>query len=382
MFKKKWLLLGGVVVLFLAISITAVSGNSLSNLFNFKKVDGIKQVQEGVIVDLPTRKDKLEVVNSIDQITAAPTLNLKATAEDKTVYTKHFVAEDTGKEIYIPYVKEQTKDVIIYDPVTTLTSVPIPETDEYLISFDGTIYKTDWENSKLTKFLKDEVNGYEKDVVLSYNGTPIWGTNPIVNPTGTYMLFFSERSVVRGNMNGGMWIKNIKTGDETPTLFEGSGSVVGWMNDTELVFDGIEIVLIDLETGDIQKLVENGAKNVALVKDQLVYQDAPGSLILQSVITGEKTTISSSLINWIGSYQTRGSWIALVNIVRDEDRERSVVLYNIDSKNWKVITSPTNTWIDGAFWADDSTLHIWTSKKGRMDEATYIVNIDEVEVVQ
>lgn len=382
MHKKKWLLVGGVVILVIAISISAVSGKSGFNLFDFNKEDGIKQVQEGVIVDLPTKKDKLDVVNSIDPITAAPTLNLKAKAEDKTVYTKHFVAEDTGKKIDIPYVKEQTKDVIIYDPVSTITSVPIEGTDEYVISFDGTIYKTDWKNSKLKKFLKDEVDGYEKDVVLSYNGTPIWGTNPIVNPTGTYMLFFSERSVVKGNMNGGMWIKNLKTGDERPILLQGSGAVVGWLNDTELVFDGTEIVLLNLETGDLQKLVENGAKNVALVKDQLVYQDAPGSLILQSVITGEKTTISSSLINRISSFQTQGSWIALVNILRDEERERNVVLYNIDSKIWKVITAPTNIWIDGALWADDSTLHIWTSTKGTMDEATYIVNIDEVEVVQ
>lgn len=379
--KKKWLILGVVAILAFSIGIYALQGKSYSELSKFDKVDGIVQVQEGVVVELPTKEDNSEVTTSIDPKTGAPTLKLEAKAKDKTVFIKRFIAEDTGMEVDMPYVKDGTKNIPIYDPINTLAIVPIPRTNEYLITFNGTIYKTNWEEGRLEKILKDEVNGYNKDDVLAQN-IPLWGTNPIISPTGTYLLFYSDRSAINGSYNGEIWAKDLITGNERPLQIQGTGVLVGWLNDTELIFAGIETVLINLETGDVKKLLDNNVTDVQLVKEQLVYLGSRDSLIIESLTTGEKKTITSSLINSIGSIEASGSWIAMTNQIRDEESEFNILIYNIDSNIWKMITSPENTWIDGFYWVNDSTLHVLTSTKGTLDEATYIVNIDEVKVIK
>jgi len=384
--KTKWLLLGLAAMLILTISISSVSADSIFNLLKFKKIDGIKQVQEGILVDLPTRKDKQEVVDSIDPKTGGPTKILTAKSADKAVLKKTLVAEDTGKTIEVPYVKENNKNILIYDPVATLWTVPIPGTEDYLITFDGTIYKTDLINNKLKKFLKDEVLGYKKDEVLShsfaYVGTPLWGTSPSVNPSGTYLLFYTDRSMINDNMNGEMWVKNITNGDEKRVLEIGT-AVIGWVNDTTVVLAGTQIISLNVESGEIKVLIENGATNVAIVKDSIVYQTLRGTLTLQSIFTGEVSTVSSSILNRSGSIQAQGSWVAVHNQVRDTDAEYSLVLYNIESTEWKLITASDNSWLEAASWLDESTILIHTmSADGKMDQATYIVNIDEVEALQ
>ncbi|RAV06447.1 hypothetical protein [Paenibacillus sp. YN15] len=383
--KKKSLWFGGFTVLVLIIGVASVSASGF-NLSSFKKTEGVKQVQEGVLVDLPTKKDKQDIINSIDPVTGAPTLQSKAKAKDRNVLSKSFVADDTRKTLDVPYVKENDKEVAIYDPVTTLWTVPIPGTNEYLISFDGTIYRTDWKNGKLEKFLKDEVNGYKKDETLSKQvegiGTPLWGSAPAVSPTGAYVLFFSERSMVNGeDKNGQLWIKNIKTGDEQPVLSGGAG-VIGWLNNETVILDSQHIISLNVETAKAEILIEDGTINAALLKDQLVYQINPGSLTLQSIQTGKKTEVPSLLINRVASLQSHGSWVALHNQEKDGEPDFSVVLYNVDEKTWKVIHAPPNTWIDGVSWMDSTTLLIQTSVKGTLDEATYTVNIDEVEVAK
>ncbi len=379
---------GGSAALALTISITLVSAAQHGfNLLNFNKVDGVKQVQEGVLVDVPTRKDKENIVKSIDLKTGAPILKLKAKAGDKKVLSKTLIAEDTGKSIDIPYVKENNKDIAVYDPITTLWTIPIPGTDEYLIAFDGTIYKTDWKSGKLKNFLKDEVNGYKKDDILSreynQNETPVWAVSPVINPSGTYALFFSDRSraVDGGDKNGQTWAKELRTGDEYPVKSGAIGEVLGWLDDTTVILNGIQTISLNVETGKTKVLVED-PYNTGLVKDKLVYQTTPGSLNLQSVETGEKTIITSSILNRTPSFQGRRSWLAISNQIKDGERENSIVLYNVDTKAWKVIIAPESIWIDGFSWRDDSTLLVQTTTKGTIDEVTFMVNIDELEVQQ
>lgn len=379
---------GGSAALILTVSITAATAAQHGfSLLNFNKLNGAKHVQEGVLVDVPTRKDKENVVNSIDPKTGAPVLKLTAKAGDKKVLSKTLIAEDTGKSIDIPYVKENTKDVAIYDPVKTLWTIPIPGTNEYLISFDGTIYKTDWKSGKLKNFLKDEVNGYKKNDVLSrkfnQNETPVWAVSPVVNPSGTFVLFFSDRSRVLdgGDENGETWVKDLRSGEEYPVKSGGIGEVLGWISEATVVLNGIQTISLNVQTKEIKVHVEE-TYNTSLVKDHIVYQISPGSLTFQSLVTGEKTVVTSSLLNRTASFQARGSWLAISNQMRDGEMERSILLYNVETKVWKEVTAPESVWIDGFSWKDDSTLLVQTSKKGTIDEATYLVDINELEVQQ
>ncbi|WP_127588674.1 hypothetical protein [Paenibacillus koleovorans] len=382
--KRKWLVLGTTAVLVVAFGLTA-SANLGFNLDTFKKELGIKQIQEGVVVDLPTNSDKQVVVDSIDPKTGGPTKYLKPKAGNMEVLYKNLIAEDSGNSLKVPYVKNGTKDVAIYDPNTTLQTIPIPGTEDYLIPFDGTIYKTNWSKGTLNKLLKDEVNGYQKDEILSHKldhvGTPMWGAYPMLNPTASYLLFFTERSMASGDKDGETWVKNMVTGEEKPVL-SGTGKLLGWIKDTTAVISGQFIYSIDLTSGESKRLTDVKALDAGLVKNQLVYQSSPGSLTFKSVDSGEISTISSKLLHISGSYQTQGSWLAINNQVKDGSAEHSIVLYNIDTKTWKLVSEPSDQLINGVSWQDDSTLLLLTYKKGTTQELTYTVNINELEDVR
>ena len=380
------LIIVGVLLVIFSISNVIADLNTNTNLTKFKKMDGLKIIEQGVLVDLPTNKDKQELVDSINPQTGLPAIQLKPKAGEKEIFTKKLVTEDTKKIINAPYVKDQNKEIIIYDPVTTMLSIPLPTSNEYLIEFDGTIYITDWKNNKLKKFLKDEVGEYKKDQVLSTHieqvGVPLWGAHPNLSPNSNYLIFYSERNMINGKLMGELWVKNMKTGDEY--LLPEIGVIIGWVNDQTLILSGRSIFSINVQTGETKKLIENGAYiNIAIINDQIVYQEEKGSITIRSIFTEGKRIVSSPLVNSIGSIDSQGSWVAFMNLIHDFQSEYSIVLYNIDNNTWKLITSPKEIAMQGFSWIDDSTLLIQTiSTDGKMEESTYIVNVDELEVSQ
>jgi Tol biopolymer transport system component len=325
-------------------------------------------------------KGKQAVLNSIDPATEAPVQNFMAKAYNKKAERKHFIAEDTGKEIDLPYVKSDKKDVVVYDPISTLWTTPIPGTANYLVAFDGTIYLAEWESGKLKNFLKDEVSGYKKDDVVSkkieHVGTLLWGAYPAVSPNGSYVLFYSERSMLKDDPNGQLWVKDMSSGNEKP-IFSGNGTVLGWLNRESVVLSSQNTILLNVQTGETKTLIE-GVTSAALVNDQLVHQSSPGTLTIQSVATGESTNISSHFLNRVGSFESRGAWVALHNQIKDGEADFNIVLYNLETKKWKLISAPSTIWIEGLSWADDNTLLIQTSTKGTHEETTYLVHINKL----
>jgi hypothetical protein len=382
--KRKWLMITSTALLLTTIGMTTALAKNGVHIYDFIKEARVKQIQEGAEVDLPSQIDKEKGINSIDPKTGEPMLQLQPKVGNKEVFKKHLIAEDTGKTLDVPYVKNGTKEVAIYDPITTLLTVPIPDSNDYFIDFDGNIYKTDWAKGILKKFVHDEVNGYQKDEILSHKldgvGTPVWATLPRLNPSATYLLFFSERSMVTGDKNGETWIKNILTGEEKPVL-SGSGSLVGWVDDTTAIFQGITICAVNVKTGEVATLLDK-VYDVGLFKDQLVYQIEPGTLIFQSVETGDITTVKNNLLHRSGVYQAQGDWLAIYNQVREGESEHSIVLYNRVSEMWKLISEPSDYMFTGALWQDDATILVQTHRKGNSEEYTFTVNINDLENVR
>lgn len=377
--KKKWLIPVMILVAVTIINVTFIYGKLKFNLENSKKENGIKQVQENILVDLPSKKDKQAVVDSIDPKTGAPTLNLEAKADEKEVLKKKFTTEDTGNNLDIPYVTNGEKDVAIYDPVTTIQAVPIPGTDEYLVNFDSTIYITDWKNGKLKKFLKDEVKSYKKDDFMKtrYDQAPIWGYQPLFNPSGKYVLFQTNRCMANGDYNGETWVKDMDTGDEKPVI-SGCPQIIGWIDDATPVFSGQQIFAVNIKTLE-KKILCDEQHTATFAGNHIAFQDNPGSITLIAAFTGQKTVVVSPLLNEVHFFSGRGPWVGMLSQIKGGALGFSIVLYNIDTKIWKVIAPPDNILIDSFTWKDDSTILIRNSIIGTMEETTYVVNINDVE---
>lgn len=313
----------------------------------------------------------------------------------QNVLTKHFVTEDTRDTIDLKYVTKDNKQIVIYDSKHSTFSYPvsIPGTDDYLIGFNKTIYRTDWKNGILKKFLKDEVNGYKKDEFFakqkeySNRDVLVWGENPQVDPTGKYVLFYSNRSYFGGDPNGQTWVKNLNTGEEKPVLSGGIGEILGWVNPTTVILTRFNVESLDIETGESRTLKKN-SNATSLIGHQIVYQDDPGSLVLQDVNNGKTTTVSNSALNRVMQISTHGSRIAVVNRISSDVNNNhytindSVLLYNVDTDTWKEINEPDNISFIGVDFLDDQTLKVTAIKKGTNEQENYSVKMDQLKKVQ
>lgn len=381
-FSKKMKKLVVIFGILMVLSLSVVMAKDKFDLSKVEKKEGKQYVREGVVLNLPTKKDMMRVVDSIDPITGAPTLALKVQDEKKNIQYKKFKKSDNEDEveIEIPYVKDKDKDVLVYDPVNSLLPIAIPNSDEFLIAMDGNIYITDLKKARLEPFVKDTTHGYDrKEVeskVVQFMGKLAWAIHPQIEPSGKYLLFYTQREQEQDNYNGRMWVKNIQTGNEYPTDQIGNGSVIGWIDDSNVVVGGGEISLLNLESGKSQFLLDGGIQTV-LVGDELVRQETIGTLTFYSINTGDKRVISQKLLNYCGNIRTHKLSIMMHNMEKHE-----LLIYNCKEDIWKVIKEPENEHIQSYQWIDEQNVLINTmSSDGKMNEFTYTINIEEVEEV-
>lgn len=66
-------------------------------------------------------------------------------------------------------------------------------------------------------------------------GPPIWGIAPATNPSGSYVLFETNRGMTTGDFNGQTWVKNMKTGDERFAFSGAKGQILGWVDDRTVI---------------------------------------------------------------------------------------------------------------------------------------------------
>lgn len=141
-----------------------------------------------------------------------------------------------------------------------------------------------------------------------------------------------------GDRNGETWVKDMLSGEEYPLKSGGMGTVLGWLDDITVITNDSQTKSLNVRTGETKTIVD-ADYNPGLVKDQIVYQTALGSLTFLSLKDEEKSTVTSSLINRAASYQAHGSWLAIANQIKDGESRNNIVLYNIDTKVWKVIVA-------------------------------------------
>lgn len=363
-------------------------------IFKFEqseKKSGNKFVQNGIIMDQPTAQEKLEVANSIDPISGLPTKEIIPKADKKEVKFKQLKVEDSDIRIDIPYVKEKDKDVIIYDYNADYSILAIPDSDEYLIDYQENIYITDLSSGKIKKYLKDEVLGYKIEDIANfyfeYIGIPSWGHTIEFSPTGKFLLYYTERGMMNGEEDGGIWIKSTETGEEYPTQYKG-GYSLGWLDENTAIFDDLNSSIVTLNTinGQVDEVLTIGHAGIAMMGNILLIEPLEENRLItynfEDNSYGE--IVLPEMVNRVASIMpSEGSWVALTYYEDNDVNWPAIALYNLETGIWKNIPVTEGMSYNQVSWYDTSTLIVNTcSTDGNMTEDSYTVNIDEVEELQ
>ncbi|MGO4542976.1 hypothetical protein, partial [Paenibacillus sp. 2TAB19] len=262
-----------------------------------------------------------------------------------------------------------------------------------LIQYKDNLYFVDIENKMIRNALLEQVGRYDlkdserkiadkKDENLGL----VWGAYASINQDGTKMVYFSNRNAAfNDNLNGEMWIKDLKTGEEkTVRNWE---HVLGWGTDNELILrtirdSTINIESYNIESGQSLQIAENYI-SVGFSHPYLIYQQEPKMMIVYQVETKEKKVIESETINLIkvleiNKYSSEIQWAIGLNAPDRTKIDRNILVFDLLHGVIKEINPLKNTLIESVQWVDSSQFLVNAREIGSSQNSTYFVDNDKL----
>lgn len=349
---------------------------------DFKGSDNFKQLLNEIRVELDKQSSNLDNrINGLNGIFIMDDSLYKTLLKTKT-----FILEDTNEQLELSFIKDNIlNEITIKHRDDFMNFVKKKDSNEYYISHNGSIYLTDTQNGLLKPILND--NHYKQnfkneiDEWESENGKIIWGTLLSINPSGVYLLFYSERDVFQGNKEGSIWVKDLLTGDEYSLfIIGGPSNIKGWSDENHVVINGLDTKFVNVKTGEYKILVED-SRDISLIKDNIVYGLEPGKVIMQNIETADEKILEHHLLNHTGSYLGNHSWLSLRNNINNDSFSYMVLLYNKESSIWRVINVPEGFLFYDYKWINDEEILLYLNKIGIPDVYAQIVKISEIEII-
>lgn len=375
----------GIIVFTVCLVTVILTAFSYSKNFwdAFESKEGVYKSIFGVLVELPNQKQKEKVVKSIDPITGRPTIKLekmRPVNEMKQTMTIPFHHDRISDQLDISYVIRDGKPYFINDRSFYIHQKP--SVDVAILEYEFSLYTVDLEQRKISKLLKDQVNGLdiEKDFLASKNKrqgfVPKWGVAPEMNNSGTKMLFY--RYLKEGEP-GQIWVKDLLSGDEKP-IYTGPFTFVGWGKDSlAYIEDSGQIIEINLETGEYRVKVERTISSSTVVDPYLLYQENRGELTIVHLDTNERNVFDRVKVGRVG-------------FMKPNEKNNTVILYHspnykldyelivlhLDTLQFVVIPPPENVEIMDAEWHTEYSFLVHTRELGIKDEKTYLIDLNQL----
>jgi hypothetical protein len=380
---KKLIIIIGFSLLLTVVAITVVSASgSPWNLFSKLKANlGFK---DGVIYQKPDNQQRKDVIKSINPETNNASMQVFNQAPG--LFKKEIQMNLDGNDIILTfdYVKQNNINVALplpdHKPGAGYQLYPYPNSSKELIEFDGSIYVLDIEKGSIQKLLHDITGTYSIQVAKQISkqkveeGDPFvwWGSRPSVNPSGTMMVFYTNRSGVDE-----IWVKDLLSGDERP-LLKSVLTVKGWISETEFIASSFsEIIKVNVETSESISFGDAGAFEISF--PNLVYQLDVGSILFENLNTGEVRSYSKEELGRITQMATweGHSIIALIN--QPDRSQPQFKLYTIDSGDFmtKKIDIPTDKVPLAIRWINKNTILLIVQDQNTNDEESLFVDIDK-----
>lgn len=350
-----------------------------------EKKEGNYIVENGVPVKYYGDDDINKVVDSIDPITAVPTLTLSDLFWDNNAKIKILETQINGEQVDFKFrtQPEVSEEMLFSVPGQNYQLTSIPNSNKYIMEYKTNLYIVDAEQSLITPFLLDNIGEYDikqLESKLIKDHFPMWGTNPYVSPDGSKVVFHSTRNVLTGGSpNGQMWVKYLDNSDEYPVM-EGGFNFIGFgLDDNVFYKSGDSINKINLKSKE-SELIINFSLYAANWRSSLIYQSDYNILYLYDTQNKEKKEL---VIKDLGVIHNIWTYNNSPNIIIENQPDRTIqyselIIFNLETNEYNKLDAPKNTDFINVGWIDHNqfivTVHLRESNK----DETYIINLKDV----
>jgi transposase len=295
--KKKFIVcFTAVLILITVFSVTLLTGSEAENHISINGIPQEIEMMQGVtgnndspLVKMTTSEDLQRIYDSMDPITGQPTylppVMVKLSEDEEYQVAERctltcVIDENTSYDLKFKYVVRDGKKILIHGG-EVYSSFEIPNSDNYAIACGGLIYLLDLNEGTLVMYNSKEAGGYS---FYTYNKTiyrKVWASKPSFNPSGTKMLYYTERA---NNEVGSIWVMDNETKTEKPipntTAYN---RVLQWVNDdVAYIKTAYEVLRIDTSKYTSQSIYSDNGNplcDTVLSYPYMFVSDLKGSRI-------------------------------------------------------------------------------------------------------
>jgi len=351
---------------------------------------GVYLAWDGAALRAPGIIEKNKVAASVDTRSglAAESAIVTPEAGEAREISLKLQADGISEILDFAYIEDaEGHTTVLPAPGLGYTAENIPGSRQALISYKASIYLLDLDKPALSKFLQDQAGGYDinKRPKAAGESTPpmvIWGERPSVNPQGTKVVFWTNRSVVNsGNPNGENWVKDLRTGEEK-RIFGDGYTLMGWDNlDRFYLSRGNSgLYMIDARTGSAKRLLSSAAV-AAVSGSYLIYQPGDGKLVVRNLPGSTGRTFTDAGLNHVRSMAASpGSpWAAVISAPERSSSLSTLILINMETLEHRTMKEPDGYSIVSVSWQDAEMLLVHMQKKNSWEEKTYFIPVNQLD---
>jgi hypothetical protein len=382
-----------IVLSVIALVLTIFGGLSLANnTWDFKKLVGVFKSQDGVLYSVPSLQEKDKVTNSIEPKSGKATYGVKSTAfgfegtnlldlqeQEKTI---NFNFENKNVPLNFRFISRNNKTIVLPNPNEGYVIKPIPNNSKYVLQYNSSLYLLDVENSNITALLKDQIGGFDKQVLSEKKVDDLvlsWGESANVNFKGNKIVFYTNRKMVQEEKGTGeIWVKDLNTNEEKPIFNGGVSNFLGWdAQDNVYIQQGYKIVKVNTILGDSKVITENASLESKMMYPYILIP-LTGKVELYNLETNETKVYEDTNLNRINyiSVQPESRLAALQNYPLDGSGESEILVLNVDTLQTKKIQAPPDTFLEEFDWANPYNLLVTILKKGTKNQDTYLIEMN------
>jgi hypothetical protein len=258
--KRKFIVFFTILfILMTVVGFTLLTGSEADNQISINGIPQRMDVMQGVtgnsdspLVKMKTEDDLQKIYDSMDPITGQPTyippVMVKISDEDEFQQVESCVLtcviyEGESYDFTFKYVVKDGKKVLVTRG-EIFEAFKKPNSDDYVLDCWGLIYLLNLDEKRLEVYNSKEAGGYSFDTYNETNYRKVWAGKPSFNPSGTKMIYYTERAT---NEVGSIWVMDNETKTEKPipntTAYT---NVLQWVDeDIAYIYTPYQILRID-----------------------------------------------------------------------------------------------------------------------------------------
>lgn len=358
-----WLITGilALVTLSLVVGSSYVGSNSW-NIF-----------QRGIV----NSEKKVGTTNPITRESNVVLENKAQNMRSKVIKKTH---DGANANLKFNYFEENGKLILVRPPTQSggySHLIAIPGSDKYMFEFEGSLYSVDIVNGTISKILKDEVGPYSLAEARKpsqremFDGDSFvwWGSQASMNPNGTNMVFYTNRS---GTSE--LWAKDFQSGEEKK-IFDRAFTAKEWINAEEVIgYSGDEIFKLNISTGEAQSLGFGHGFALDFVSPYIVMQKELGSVDFVNINNDAKKTFTHKKLNRIIQMDHFGEqpWVAFIS---KSSSTKYLFVVHTEDFTTKLFEVPSGQDMGAFQWKDDHTILVTVKDESTGNEQTVFVEI-------